>query len=98
MKNCVLVTGGAGYIGSHTCVALAAAGFEPIILDNYCNSSPKVLARLARITGAAAPLAIEGDVRDRGVLDRVFSEHPISAVIHFAGLKAVGDSVSDPLS
>ena len=98
MTNCVLVTGGAGYIGSHTCVALAAAGFEPLILDNYGNSSPKVLERLARISGGPAPRGIEGDVRDRRLLDRVFSEHSISAVIHFAGLKAVGDSVADPLS
>ena len=97
MKNCVLVTGGAGYIGSHTCVALAAAGYEPLLLDNLCNSSAKVLDRLARISGAA-PRLIEGDVRDRALLDRVFEEHPVSAVIHFAGLKAVGDSVADPLS
>lgn len=97
MKNRVLVTGGAGYIGSHTCLALAAAGYEPLILDNYCNSSPKVLERLARISGAA-PQAIEGDVRDRTLLDRLFQQHPVSAVIHFAGLKAVGDSASEPLS
>ncbi|SFN06820.1 UDP-glucose 4-epimerase GalE [Variovorax sp. OV329] len=98
MKISVLVTGGAGYIGSHTCIALAEAGFTPIILDNYGNSSPKVMERLARITGQAAPLAIEGDVRDRALLDRLFAEHEIGAVIHFAGLKAVGDSVADPLS
>lgn len=98
MNACVLVTGGAGYIGSHTCVALAAAGFDPLILDNYGNSSPKVLERLARITGKTAPRAIEGDVRDRALLDRVFAENEIAAVIHFAGLKAVGDSVADPLS
>lgn len=98
MTNCVLVTGGAGYIGSHTCVALAAAGFEPLILDNYVNSSPKVLERLARISGGAAPRAVQGDVRDRALLDRLFAEHSVSAVIHFAGLKAVGDSVADPLS
>ena len=98
MKICILVTGGAGYIGSHTCVALAAAGFEPLILDNYGNSSPRVLERLARISGGPAPRAIEGDVRDRKLLDRLFAEHRIGAVIHFAGLKAVGDSVADPLS
>ena len=98
MKNCVLVTGGAGYIGSHTCVALAAAGFEPLILDNLCNSSAKVQERLARIMGGPAPRLIEGDVRDRALLDRVLADHPVLAAIHFAGLKAVGDSVADPLS
>ncbi|MBS0342843.1 MAG: UDP-glucose 4-epimerase GalE [Proteobacteria bacterium] len=98
MTNCVLVTGGAGYIGSHTCVALAAAGFEPLILDNYANSSPRVLERLARIGGGRAPRAIQGDVRDRALLDRLFAENSVKAVIHFAGLKAVGDSVSQPLS
>ena len=97
MKNCVLVTGGAGYIGSHTCLALAAAGYEPLILDNYCNSSPRVLERLARIAGSA-PQVVEGDVRDRALLDRVFAQYPVQAVIHFAGLKAVGDSSSQPLS
>ncbi|HYP82094.1 UDP-glucose 4-epimerase GalE [Variovorax sp.] len=96
MKNYVLVTGGAGYIGSHTCVALAAAGYTPLILDNLCNSSAKVLDRLATISGAA-PRLIEGDVRDRALLDRVFAQEPVQAVIHFAGLKAVGDSVVDPL-
>jgi UDP-glucose 4-epimerase len=96
MKNCVLVTGGAGYIGSHTCVALAAAGYTPLILDNLCNSSAKVLDRLEKISGAA-PRLIEGDVRDRALLDRVFAQEKIDAVIHFAGLKAVGDSVADPL-
>jgi len=95
-KPHVLVTGGAGYIGSHTCVALASAGYTPLILDNLCNSSPKVLDRLARISGAA-PRLIEGDVRDRALLDRVLREESIEAVIHFAGLKAVGDSVADPL-
>ncbi|MDM0045165.1 UDP-glucose 4-epimerase GalE [Variovorax dokdonensis] len=98
MKNYVLVTGGAGYIGSHTCVALAAAGYTPLILDNLCNSSPKVFERLARIVGGPPPRAIEGDIRDRQFLDRLFAENAIDAVIHFAGLKAVGDSVADPLS
>ena len=96
MKNYVLVTGGAGYIGSHTCVALAAAGYTPLILDNLCNSSAKVLDRLAQISGTA-PRLIEGDVRDRALLDRLFADEKIDAVIHFAGLKAVGDSVADPL-
>ena len=96
MGQHVLVTGGAGYIGSHTCVALAAAGYEPLILDNLGNSDLRVLARLERIIGRA-PRLIEGDVRDRALLDRVFAEEDIGAVIHFAGLKAVGDSVADPL-
>ncbi|MDM0114675.1 UDP-glucose 4-epimerase GalE [Variovorax sp. J22R133] len=97
MKNCVLVTGGAGYIGSHTVVALAAAGYEPLILDNFCNSDPRVVERLSKIMGMA-PRLIEGDIRDRALLDRIFREERITAVIHFAALKAVGDSVSDPHS
>jgi len=96
MSNRILVTGGAGYIGSHTCVALAAAGYEPLILDNLGNSDVRVLPRLERIIGHA-PRLIEGDVRDRALLDRVFATEDIAAVIHFAGLKAVGDSVADPL-
>ena len=92
----ILVTGGAGFIGSHTCVALAEAGMQYLILDNFCNSRRSVLDRLARITGAA-PAFIEGDVRDVALLQRLFAEHPISAVIHFAGLKAVGESVREPL-
>ena len=96
MGNCILVTGGAGFIGSHTCVALAAAGYVPLILDNLGNSDVRVLDRLARISGKA-PDFIEGDVRDRALLDRIFEEHDIAGVIHFAGLKAVGDSVADPL-
>jgi len=97
MSKTILVTGGAGFIGSHTCVALAAAGYTPLILDNLCNSDARVVDRLARINGAA-PRLIEGDVRDRALLDRLFQEHPIGGVIHFAGLKAVGDSVADPIT
>ncbi|WPH21267.1 UDP-glucose 4-epimerase GalE [Variovorax paradoxus] len=93
----VLVTGGAGFIGSHTCVALAAAGYTPVILDNLGNSDIRVLERLRQITGSA-PRLIEGDVRDRALLDRVLGEESFAAVIHFAGLKAVGDSVADPLT
>src|SRR4051794_39362596 len=92
----ILVTGGAGFIGSHTCVALAATGYTPVILDNLCNSDVRVLDRLARICGEA-PAFIEGDVRDRALMDRVLREHRIFGVIHFAGLKAVGDSVADPV-
>ncbi|RYZ12319.1 MAG: UDP-glucose 4-epimerase GalE, partial [Comamonadaceae bacterium] len=80
-----------------TCVALAEAGYEPVIYDNFCNSDRRVLKRLQEIVGR--PLrAIEGDVRDAELLDQVFAEAPFHAVIHFAGLKAVGDSVADPLS
>ncbi|HSU22938.1 UDP-glucose 4-epimerase GalE [Comamonadaceae bacterium OTU4NAUVB1] len=97
MGNCILVTGGAGFIGSHTCVALAEAGYTPLVLDNLGNSDLRVLDRLARITGKA-PDFIEGDVRDRALLDRVFAENEIAGVIHFAGLKAVGDSVAEPMA
>ncbi|MDB5828083.1 MAG: UDP-glucose 4-epimerase, partial [Variovorax sp.] len=92
----VLVTGGAGFIGSHTCVALAAAGFEPVIVDNFCNSDRRVLGRLEEITGRPVAFHV-GDVRDRQFLDGVFAQRPIQAVVHFAGLKAVGESVLSPL-
>ena len=97
MSQTILVTGGAGFIGSHTCVALAAAGYAPLILDNLGNSDVRVLERLERITGTR-PRFIEGDVRDRALLDKLFHEQPVSGVIHFAGLKAVGDSVADPIT
>lgn len=93
----ILVTGGAGFIGSHTCVALACAGIPYLILDNFGNSRRSVLDRLARITGKA-PECIEGDVRDEALLARIFAEHPIEAVVHFAALKAVGESVRQPLA
>ncbi|MDO9140920.1 MAG: UDP-glucose 4-epimerase GalE [Methylobacter sp.] len=92
----ILVTGGAGYIGSHTCVALLQAGYEVLVLDNFCNSKAESLLRVAAITGKAVPL-IQGDVRDREVLRQVFGRHSIDGVIHFAGLKAVGKSVKKPL-
>ena len=92
----VLVTGGAGYIGSHTCVELINAGHEPLVIDNLCNSSSKSLDRVAQITGRQVAF-YEGDVRDEGLLDRIFAENPIDCVIHFAGLKAVGESVNKPL-
>lgn len=92
----ILVTGGAGYIGSHTTLALLQAGFEVVVLDNLCNSSVASLRRVAQIAGRA-PVFVEGDVRDRVVLDRVFVEHAVDAVLHFAGLKAVGESVAQPL-
>ena len=92
----ILVTGGAGYIGSHTVVQLIAAGHDLVILDNFSNSSPKVLDRIFAISGSR-PQVIEGDIRDPALLKRIFSEYPIDAVIHFAGLKAVGESVAQPI-
>lgn len=92
----ILVTGGAGFIGSHTCVALAAAGMPFLVLDNYCNSRASVVERVERITGASVPF-VKGDVRDPDLLQRVFAEHSINAVIHFAALKSVGESVREPL-
>ncbi|NMQ28911.1 UDP-glucose 4-epimerase GalE [Candidatus Accumulibacter phosphatis] len=92
----ILVTGGSGYIGSHACVALLAAGHGVIVVDDLSNSRPEVLDRVARITGQR-PVFFEGDVRDRALLRRVFAASPIDAVIHFAGLKAVGESVAQPL-
>jgi UDP-glucose 4-epimerase len=92
----LLVTGGAGYIGSHTCVELLRAGFEPIVVDNLCNSKPEALRRVQRITGRA-PVFHQADVRDREAMRAIFARHDIQAVIHFAGLKAVGESVEQPL-
>ncbi|MCR5084180.1 MAG: UDP-glucose 4-epimerase GalE [Succinivibrionaceae bacterium] len=92
----VLVTGGAGYIGSHTVVELVKAGFEAVILDNFCNSSPAVLGRINRICGRRIPLVV-GDVRVREQVEAALAGRHIDAVIHFAGLKAVGESISKPL-
>ncbi len=92
----ILVAGGAGYIGSHTCVALAERGHEAVIVDNHCNSAPAVLDRLARLTGRA-PEAHRVDLRDAGALDRVFADGGFDAVIHFAALKSVGESCVRPL-
>ena len=91
----VLVTGGMGYIGSHTVIQLYEAGYEPIIVDNLCNSKPEVLNRIEKISGKR-PLFFEIDVRDEEKLDKVFAENEIFAVIHFAGLKSVGESVQKP--
>ena len=93
----VLVTGGAGYIGTHTCVELIAAGYEPIVIDNLCNSNPKSLERVKMITGKEITF-YEGDVRDEALLEKIFAEHEIECAIHFAGLKAVGESVAIPLA
>lgn len=96
MTKTVLVTGGAGYIGSHTTVELLQAGYSVVILDNLCNANPSVLERIHSITGKQ-PFFIQGDIRDPVCLDQVFQQHPIDTVIHFAGLKAVGESVQQPL-
>ena len=93
----ILVTGGAGYIGSHTCVELLNAGFDVTVFDNFCNSSPEALVRVQQITGRKAAL-ISGDCRDRAALVAAFKQSKAKAVIHFAGLKAVGESVEKPLS
>ena len=91
----ILVTGGAGYIGSHTCVKLLEAGHELVVLDNLCNSKEEALRRVQALAGK--PLTfIQGDIRDEAALNEAF-RHPIEAVIHFAGLKAVGESVAKPL-
>lgn len=92
----ILVTGGAGYIGSHTVIELVKAGYDPIILDNFCNSKPAVLARINKICGRQVPFYC-GDIRVRSSLQKVFDENKIDGVIHFAGLKAVGESVRKPL-
>jgi UDP-glucose 4-epimerase len=93
----ILVTGGAGYIGSHTVVELLQAGHEVVVLDNLCNSSPVALERVAQIT-QRTPRFIQADVRDAAALDALFAAHSIDAVIHFAGLKAVAESVQKPLA
>ena len=92
----ILVTGGAGYIGSHTCVELLNAGQQVTVFDNFSNSQPEALARVEGITGKKLQL-MEGDIRDRGALRQLFDQHRVNAVIHFAGLKAVGESVEKPL-
>lgn len=92
----VLVTGGAGYIGSHTVVELLNSGNEVVVLDNLCNGNKKAVERVEQITGKGVTF-VEGDIRDRQCLDRIFSEHNVDSVIHFAGLKAVGESIDKPL-
>ncbi len=91
----ILVTGGTGFIGSHTCVALLDAGFDVAVLDNLCNSEASVIHRIGQICGHE-PAFIEGDIRDAQLLTTLFEQHTITAVLHFAGLKAVGDSVKRP--
>ena len=91
----VLVTGGTGYIGSHTCVELLNEGYGVVVIDNLCNSNPKSLERVKQITGKEMRF-YEGDVRDEALLRKIFAENQIDCVIHFAGLKAVGESVAQP--
>ena len=91
----ILVTGGAGYIGSHTCVELLNAGYGVVVVDNLCNSNPKSLERVEALTGKKVKF-YEGDVRDEALMRKIFQENELSAVIHFAGLKAVGESVVQP--
>ena len=91
----ILVTGGAGYIGSHTCVELLNAGYGVVVVDNLCNSNPKSLERVEELTGRKITF-YRGDVRDKALMDKIFAENEIAAVIHFAGLKAVGESVAQP--
>ncbi|AXH63822.1 UDP-glucose 4-epimerase GalE [Providencia huaxiensis] len=93
----ILVSGGMGYIGSHTCVELIKAGYIPVILDNLINSNIEVLNRIEKLTGVR-PVFFEGDIREASMLRCIFKAHNIQSVIHFAGLKAVGESVEKPLS
>jgi UDP-glucose 4-epimerase len=92
----ILVTGGAGYIGSHTCVALLQAGEPIVVFDNFCNSSPEALERVQRICGKSFAV-VEGDIRDQDALEKALRQHGCTAVMHFAGLKSVQDSVAQPL-
>jgi len=92
----ILVTGGTGYIGSHTTVELMLAGLEVLIVDNFCNSKVTVLERIERIVGRR-PKFVEADIRDREAMQALFARHCFDAVIHFAGLKAVGESIAQPL-
>ena len=91
----VLVTGGAGYIGSHTCVELLESGYGVVVIDNLCNSNPVSLTRVQELTGKTLRF-YEGDVRDEALLKKIFAENDIGCVIHFAGLTAVGESVAQP--
>ncbi len=96
MSKTILVTGGAGYIGSHTVVELLNSGYQVIVVDNYYNSNAASLDRVATITGKSA-ISYEADIRDKVALDKIFAAHKVDAVIHFAGWKAVGESVAKPL-
>ena len=98
MGHRILITGGAGFIGSHTCLVLLEQGHELVVLDNFDNSSPEALRRGQELAGSTPLNLVEGDVRDPSAVDQAFSAAgTVDGVIHFAGLKAVGESVSDPL-
>jgi UDP-glucose 4-epimerase len=97
MSGRILVTGGAGYIGSHTVLELLQSGFDVTVLDNLCNASAESLERVAAIAGRRATLVV-GDIRDEALLARLLAQQPVDAAIHFAGLKAVGESVEKPLA
>jgi UDP-glucose 4-epimerase len=92
----ILVTGGAGYIGSHTCVALLAAGEDVVVFDNFSNSSPVAIERVRQISGKSVAV-VEGDIRDQAALEKVLTQYGCTAVMHFAGLKSVQESVAGPL-
>jgi len=92
----ILVTGGLGYIGSHNVVTLQASGYVVVILDNLCNSKLATLSSIGKIS-SQAPIFYQGDIRDKTLLSNIFASHKISGVIHFAGLKAVGESQNEPL-
>jgi UDP-glucose 4-epimerase len=93
----ILVTGGAGYIGSHTCVELLAAGYDVVVVDNFSNSKPEALRRVEEIAGRKLAAFHRADIRDKAALREIFAAHAIASVIHFAALKAVGESVAKPL-
>ncbi len=92
----ILVTGGAGFIGSHTCVEMLNAGYEVIVVDNLCNASEEAIRRVEKITGKNVT-CYKADIRDKEALDQIFDKESVECVIHFAGLKAVGESVAKPL-
>ncbi|MCH5154564.1 MAG: UDP-glucose 4-epimerase GalE [Clostridiales bacterium] len=92
----ILVTGGAGYIGSHTCVELLEDGLDVVVVDNFCNSTSESIKRVQKITGKSVRL-YEGDVRDKALMNKIFEQNKIDSVIHFAGLKAVGESCAKPI-
>lgn len=95
-RSTILVTGGAGYIGSHTTLALLQTGYDVVVLDNLCNSSAESLTRVAQLAGRS-PSFVEGDIRNRDLLDWLFAKYAFDAVLHFAGMKAVGESAIQPL-
>ena len=98
MTSRILITGGAGFIGSHTCLVLLEQGHSLVVVDNFDNSSPEALRRVQELAASDALVLVEGDLRNPEVLDRAFRcDGPVDGVIHFAGLKAVGESVADPL-